>query len=171
MDTRSFYSWTTSYYLSNSNNSLFVEPARLCSSTSSAFGPQLTIGTAGVQSFFTIQARDEYLNNRKGPDNGLTPKHWSLAQKVVDGYISEVNGPSAVKLEAGTNNVVSTIPDAYKHKRIHLHDLDWDAEITSHASSGDITVSPSFPYNPPLGSNFTVYDGEALDDLGTSPEM
>ena len=160
MDTRSFYSWSTSYYLSNSNNSLFVEPARMCASTSSAFGPQLSISTAGARSIFTIQSRDEYLNNRKGPDSGLMPKHWSLAQRVADSFIEAVASPSRVTLQG-----VSTIPDAYKRKRIHLHELGWDAEIVAHTAAREVTVSPPFPYNPPVGSNFTVYDGDALNDF------
>jgi hypothetical protein len=88
------------------------------------------------------------------------PKHWSLAQRVVDSFIEAVASPSTVTLHG-----VSTIPDAYKHKRIHLHELDWDAEIVAHSSSREVTVSPSFPYNPPVGANFTVYDGDALNEF------
>jgi len=46
-----------------------VEPSILCASTSRAAGTGLTIGTAGVASFFTIQAFDEYGNMRKMGDS------------------------------------------------------------------------------------------------------
>jgi len=41
-----------------------VQPSVLCASQSSAVGPGLTLGTAGAMSYFTIQSRDEYGNNR-----------------------------------------------------------------------------------------------------------
>ena len=50
-----FFSSSTSFFLSNSNNTLFVNPARLCAATSTAFGPQLSILTAGAQASFSIQ--------------------------------------------------------------------------------------------------------------------
>jgi len=43
---------------------LYVQPSVLCASQSSAVGPGLTLGTAGAMSYFTIQSRDEYGNNR-----------------------------------------------------------------------------------------------------------
>jgi hypothetical protein len=57
---------------------------------------------------------------------------------------------------------VSTIPGAYNNKRIHLHNLDWDREITGYTSARLLTVTPPFPYNPPIGTNITIYDGDAL---------
>jgi len=165
MDSRNFFSWSTSYYLSNSNNSVFVEPARLCADTSTAFGPQLTLATAGLSSVFSIQSRDEYHNNRKGPDNGLAPRQWSLAQRLVDTYIGSVASPSTVRLYGDGNAFpVSTLPGAYVNKRIHIHQLDWDRTIVAHTSR-DITVDPPFPYNPPAGSNVTLYDGAALSEV------
>jgi len=56
------YHATTSAYLSQPQ--LFVQPSVICATQSSAAGPGLTIGTAGVMSYFTIQSRDEYANNR-----------------------------------------------------------------------------------------------------------
>jgi hypothetical protein len=49
---------TTSYYLSNSNQPLFVEPAAVCAAVSLLGGPQLTIATAGLQASFTLQVKD-----------------------------------------------------------------------------------------------------------------
>ena len=61
------------YYSSTSGRlsrtQLYVEPNVLCASTSRAKGTGLTIGTAGVTSFFTIQAFDEYGNMRKMGDS------------------------------------------------------------------------------------------------------
>jgi len=56
------YHATTSAFLSQPQ--LFVQPSVICATQSSAAGPGLTIGTAGVMSYFTIQSRDEYANNR-----------------------------------------------------------------------------------------------------------
>ena len=57
-----FYSWTTTHLLSNSNNSVYVEPAAVCSATSTAFGHGLSIATAGMPAFFTIQVRSRNLS-------------------------------------------------------------------------------------------------------------
>ena len=46
---------TTSYYLCNSNQPLYVEPGLVCASTSDVGGPQLTVATAGLQASFTLQ--------------------------------------------------------------------------------------------------------------------
>ena len=46
---------STSYYLSNSNQPLYVEPGAVCASTSDCGGPQLTVATAGLQARFTLQ--------------------------------------------------------------------------------------------------------------------
>ena len=162
IDSRSFFSWTTSYYLSNSNNSLFVEPARVCAATSTAFGPQLTVATAGTLSVFTIQGRDRYLNNRKGPDNGLAPHDWSLGKRILDTTIAGVNSPSQITLS--TDGSPSTIPGAYVNKRIHIHNLNWDAQITQSTATRQLSLSPPLPYSPPAGINVTLYDGDALAD-------
>jgi hypothetical protein len=46
---------TTSYFLSNSNQPLFVEPAVVCATSTAFGGPQLTIATAGSMAQFTLQ--------------------------------------------------------------------------------------------------------------------
>jgi len=69
----SLYSNTTTYNLCNRNQSLYVEPAVVCASASAAEGPGLTGATAGRPAMFTIQSRDEYMNNRKLSDAGVRP--------------------------------------------------------------------------------------------------
>jgi hypothetical protein len=49
------FSNSTSYFLSNSNQPLFVEPGVVCASTSECGGPQLTVATAGSKARFTLQ--------------------------------------------------------------------------------------------------------------------
>ena len=117
-------------------------------------------------SCYYSREHDEYDNNRKGPDNGLAPQHWSLAERIVDSYIGSVASPSTVRLYGdGAAFPVSTLPGAYINKRIHIHQLDWDRTIVGHTSARDITVDPPFPYNPPVGSNVTLYDGAALTEV------
>ena len=50
-----FFTNTTSFYLSNSNQPLYVEPGAVCASNSEFGGPQLTIATAGLPAQFTMQ--------------------------------------------------------------------------------------------------------------------
>jgi hypothetical protein len=69
----SLYSNTTTYNLCNRNQSLYVEPAVVCAATSTAEGAGLTGATAGRPAKFTIQSRDEYMNNRKLSDAGIRP--------------------------------------------------------------------------------------------------
>jgi len=69
----SLYSNSTTYNLCNRNESLYVEPAVVCSATSTAEGAGLTGATAGMPAKFTIQSRDEYMNNRKLSDAGIRP--------------------------------------------------------------------------------------------------
>ena len=67
------YSNTTTFNLCNQNQTLYVEPAVVCASTSSAQGAGLTGATAGTPAKFTIQSRDEYMNNRKASEAGIRP--------------------------------------------------------------------------------------------------
>eukprot|EP00961_Rhodomonas_salina_P185329 2502217-Rhodomonas_salina.1 len=59
--------------------SLYVEPAVVCASKSTAEGAGLTGATAGRPSKFTIQSRDEYMNNRKLADSGIRPGNAAFA--------------------------------------------------------------------------------------------
>jgi hypothetical protein len=46
---------STSYFLSNSNQPLFVEPGSVCSAASECGGLHLTVATAGSTAVFTLQ--------------------------------------------------------------------------------------------------------------------
>ena len=46
---------STSYFLSNSNQPLFVEPGPVCAAASECGGPHLTVATAGSMAVFTLQ--------------------------------------------------------------------------------------------------------------------
>ena len=73
MPSAALYSNTTTFNLCNQNQTLYVEPAVVCASTSSAQGAGLTGATAGTPAKFTIQSRDEYMNNRKASEAGIRP--------------------------------------------------------------------------------------------------
>jgi len=77
---------------------LFVQPSVICASQSSAVGSGLTVGTAGVMSYFTIQSRDEYGNNRVlGDAPYLTVRivPISEARRPYHVNLNELNKPSS----------------------------------------------------------------------------
>ncbi len=56
---------------------LFVQPGKACSSTSTANGEGLSIATAGMTQFFTIQSKDEYKNLRTMSTNEFLVRLYS----------------------------------------------------------------------------------------------
>jgi len=71
VSSNSLYSNATTFNLCNRNMTVAVEPAVVCSSKSEASGSGLTIATAGKPARFTIQSRDEYMNDRRLSDSGI----------------------------------------------------------------------------------------------------
>jgi len=122
-----YYSWTTTHTLSNSNGSVYVEPAKVCSTTSTAFGPGLSVATAGITAYFTIQARDEYLNNRKTADAGIRPGQPGKGKLAHYGTCTFTN---ATVLTLDTRSLddyppgASTVENAYKGFRLYLDGKD-----------------------------------------------
>eukprot|EP00961_Rhodomonas_salina_P020374 273641-Rhodomonas_salina.1 len=188
---RALFASSTSFFLSNSNNTLFVNPARLCATTSTAFGPELSILTAGVQASFSIQGRDEYGNHRHGPESGVMPREWSLAEPVVKGLLlpfsaTVMNLTGNFSTTNSTTNVTTYVPSVVTSGRvsvregdyvgmwIHLHNLREDREIIAHSQYGSISVSPPFSQLPPMQEPYVIYDIDGLPggqrrdfDLGT----
>ena len=121
------YSWTTTHALSNSNGSVYVEPAKVCSSTSTAFGKGLSAATAGVAAYFTIQARDEYMNNRKTADSGIRPGEPGSAKLVNYGTLTFITA-TQVTLDTSSSDEyppgASTVEHAYKGFRLYLDGKD-----------------------------------------------
>mmetsp|Transcript_34887 Transcript_34887/g.82189 ORF Transcript_34887/g.82189 Transcript_34887/m.82189 type:complete len:5981 (-) Transcript_34887:63-18005(-) len=115
------YSNTTTFTLSNRNMSLYVEPAVVCASKSTAEGAGLTGATAGRPSKFTIQSRDEYMNNRKLADSGIRPgnaafacEDWAHSGTLQSGSVSST---TTIVLDA---NTASKVDDFYTGRTVTL---------------------------------------------------
>ena len=152
-----YYSWTTTHTLSNSNGSVYVEPAKVCSSTSTAFGPGLSVATAGVTAFFTIQARDEYLNNRKTADAGVRPgqpgkgklAHYGTCT-FTDATVVTLDTKSLDDYPPGA----SMVEHAYKGFRLYLDGKDHHDEyrtIIDYTKARVATLDAPFT-NTPVGA-------------------
>ena len=117
----SLYSNSTTYNLCNRNQSLYVEPAVVCAATSSAEGAGLTAATAGRPAKFTIQSRDEYMNNRKLSDAGIRPgsaeyfcDDWAHSGTLHSGGAHTIN---TVLLDAAS---ASAVDDYYTGRTLTL---------------------------------------------------
>jgi hypothetical protein len=85
---------TTSAMLSRNGDPLKIEPAELCTSTSSASGQGLSISTAGYVARFTIQSRDQFGNLRKLGDTPVYVvkiKSEGAAQRPYDGQVRRIS--------------------------------------------------------------------------------
>ena len=98
---------------------LTVEPAVVCSSTSSVSGSGLTIATAGIASTFTLQSRDEYMNDRKLADSGIRPGNaaffcddWAHSGTLMSGTITGGTGAGQSRIiqnYVGSNIKMATL--------------------------------------------------------------
>ena len=160
-----YYSWTTTHSLSNSNGSVFVEPAKACASTSSAFGTGLSLATAGVPAKFTIQSRDEYANNRKTADAGVRPGepgtakvvHYGTVTSFVSGTVVELDDSSADAYPPGA----SQVENAYKGMRLYLDNHDHHDEyrtIMHYETNRRATLDSAFTYIPSGTTTYKVVD-------------
>jgi hypothetical protein len=81
------------------------------------------------------QSRDEYLNNRRGPDSGLRPHYWAFGEAVVSGWLAEVRSSSEFTLGPEASGVADAYagPPALSY-RLRLHGLAEDRAIVTYTS-------------------------------------
>jgi len=132
----SLYSNTTTYNLCNRNQSLYVEPAVVCASASTAEGAGLTGATAGRPAMFTIQSRDEYMNNRKLSDAGVRPGYA--------GYYCDDWSHSGAVNPLNTQTSVSVYLDASTASAVDDYYLGRTITITSGAGAGQSRIISNY---------------------------
>jgi len=156
------YSNTTTFNLCNQNQSLFVEPAIVCAATSTAEGAGLTGATAGLPAKFTIQSRDEYMNNRKASEAGIRP--GSAA------YFCDDWAHSGTLLSGGAHTSVLVFLDASTASAVEDYYTGRTLTITSGTGAGQSRIiedyaggAKSATLTPPLT---VLPDGSSRYSIG-----
>ena len=132
----SLYSNTTTYNLCNRNQSLYVEPAVVCASASTAEGAGLTGATAGQPAKFTIQSRDEYMNNRKLSDAGIRP---GSAEYFCDDWAH-----SGALQSGGAHTLTSVVLDATSASFVDDYYTGRTITFTSGTGAGQARVITNY---------------------------
>uniref|UniRef100_A0A7S0EWB6 PA14 domain-containing protein n=1 Tax=Hanusia phi TaxID=3032 RepID=A0A7S0EWB6_9CRYP len=155
----SLFTWTTTSTLSNSDQPLYVEPAKVCSTQSSAFGQGLSLATAGQTAYFTLQSRDEYENNRKVADSGVRPGNPGTARLVNFGTMEYISA-SVVKLD----NSSSGVGQAYKNYILYIDSTNEWRQIINYTTSRIATLDS--PLSTTMNTQYKVLDLISLDLTG-----
>ena len=139
------YLWTPIYGPSG----LVVEPAIACASTSSVTGSGISTGTAGVQVRFTIQSRDEYMNDRDVADAGIRPGYVGYGKLVFWGTATFTSA-TVVTL----SSLASTQTQAYKGFVLSL-DISGEQRVITDYTAGRIATLATPFSSVPTGSTAT----------------
>eukprot|EP00960_Hanusia_phi_P071583 767583-Hanusia_phi.AAC.5 len=143
--------WSSSEALRSSL--LIVEAGKACAGQSFASGIFLSIATAGTLVSFTIRSRDAYGNERRGPDNGITPFEWSLCDTVRSGEVLQVISATEIQLDSTTTLHDKAFVDMY----IHFHETGENRRIIDSLHNG--TVKLETPTSlPSVSSTYVIYN-------------
>ena len=121
-----------------------------------------------------LQSRDQFYNNRRGPDSGLPPQYWQFGDIILSGSIQNVFSSSVFNI----GPEALAVADAYTGFMIRLHALAQNSMIIAYSLQRkvmlfiiiikflmcmlltdclQVTVSPAFASLPVFNYTYTIY--------------